>query len=130
MDDFHGRTARGTPTEAAAAWPGGPAVFDSPPTGYGESANQSVQITIGKDGLVDVVKIDPRALRQGADGLAALTRQALRAAQQDWFGKIAQHDPATGAEDRLNAKVEEMQAEYSRRMEEVTSKIASLRRDR
>jgi hypothetical protein len=132
MDDFRKRPAGrdATPAEAAPAWPGGPAALDSPPTGYGASANKSVQVTIAADGLVDTVKIDPRALRNDAQALSELTRQAVREAQQDWFGRLAEHDPAPGSEDRLRTKLEEIHAEYSHRMEEINRMIAGLMRNR
>ena len=132
MNDFRKRPAgrEATPAKAASAWPGGPAALDSPPTGYGASEKDSVQVTIGTDGLVDTVKIDPRALRQDAQTLGELTRQAVREAQRDWFGRLAEHDPAPGAEERLRAKLEEIHAEYSHRMEEINRVIAGLTRNR
>ena len=132
MDDFRKRPAGrdATPAEAPSVWPGGPAALDSPPTGYGASANKSVQVTIGTDGLVDTVKIDPRALRQDSQTLSELTRQAVREAQRDWFGRLAEHDPGPGSEDRLRAKLEEIHEEYSHRMEEINRLIASLMRNR
>ncbi len=66
MDDFRGRPAARGVTEAETAWPGGPPAVDSPPTGHGTSDNKSVQVTIGTDGLLDTVKVDPRAMRHGA----------------------------------------------------------------
>ncbi|GAB2814068.1 hypothetical protein GCM10027176_18290 [Actinoallomurus bryophytorum] len=132
MDDFRKRPARrdATPADSASVWPGGPAAPDSPPTGRGASDNGNVQVTIGTDGLVDTVKIDPRALRQDAQALGELTRQAVREAQQDWFGRLAEHDPAPGSEDRLRTKLEEIHAEYSHRMEEINRVIAGLMRNR
>jgi hypothetical protein len=132
MGDLRKRPAGrdATPAEAASVWPGGPAALDSPPTGYGASKNESVQVTIGTDGLVDTVKIDPRALRQDAQALSELTRQAVREAQQDWFCQLAEHDPAPGSEDRLRTRLEEIHAEYSHRMEEINRVLAGLMRNR
>lgn len=132
MADFRERPVRRAeaPAKAAPAWPGGPAALDNPPTGHGASANKSVQVTIGTDGLVDTVEIDPRALRQDARTLGELTRQAVREAQRDWFGRLAEHDPGSGSDDRLRAKLEEIQAEYSHRMEEINRVIAGLMRTR
>jgi YbaB/EbfC DNA-binding family protein len=128
VDDSGGRPTAGRP--AAAAWPGGPAASESPPTGRGASANDSVRVTIGADGLVDTVTIDPRAFRKGSEVVAELTREAIREAQRDWFGRLAEHDPAPGAEDRLRTRLEEIQADYSRRMEEINRAMAALMRQR
>jgi hypothetical protein len=132
LDDFRRRPAGrdGAAEPAGAAWPGGPPASGTPPTGHGTSANKSVQVTIGSDGLVDTVTIDPRALRQGAEAVAELTREAVRAAQRDWFGRLAPQDPAAGAEDRLRARLAEIHAEFSQRMEEINRVVAGLRRSR
>jgi YbaB/EbfC DNA-binding family len=108
------------------AWPGGPAAADSPHTGRGSSKDESVTVTIGTDGLVDTVAINPRALRQGAQAIEELTREAVREAQRDWFGRLAAQDPAPASEERLRARLEEIQAEYSHRMEEINRLMAGL----
>ncbi|MDN3354413.1 YbaB/EbfC family nucleoid-associated protein [Actinomadura sp. DC4] len=129
MADFRKRSA-GKDEAPASAWPGGPAALEKPPTGHGASADDNVRVTIGTDGLVDTVEINPRALRQDARTLGELTREAVRAAQRDWFGRLADHDPGPASEDRLRARLEEIQAEYSQRMEEINRVIAGLMRSR
>lgn len=128
MDDTRGRSrGRGvTPESGGTAWPDGPAAPASPPTGRGASKDESVKVTIGTDGLVDTVTINPRALRKGAQALEELTREAVREAQRDWFGGLATHDPAPASEERLRTRLEEIHAEYSLRMEEINRLMAGL----
>ncbi|WUV04371.1 YbaB/EbfC family nucleoid-associated protein [Actinoallomurus sp. NBC_01490] len=128
MDDTRSRPPRrgATPESSGRAWPGGPVAPASPPTGHGASEDESVKVTIGTDGLVDTVAINPRALRKGAQALEELTREAVREAQRDWFGRLGEHDPAVASEDQLRAKLEEINAEYSLRMEEINRLIAGL----
>jgi hypothetical protein len=128
MDDTRSRPRRrgATPESSGTAWPDGPAAPASPPTGHGASDDESVKVTIGTDGLVDTVTINPRALRKGAQALEELTREAVREAQRDWFGRLAEHDQAAASQERLRAKLEEISAEYSHRMEEINRLMAGL----
>jgi DNA-binding protein YbaB len=89
--------------------------------------SESVRVTIGDDGLVDTVTIDPRAMRKGAEAVAELTREAVRQAQRDWF---AGHEATPDSEDRLRERLREIQADYSHRMEEINRALAGLMRGR
>ncbi len=129
-NDAHRPPAGRSTAEAETAWPGGPPAVASPPVGHGASANRSVRVTIGTDGLVDSVTVDPRSMRQGSEAFAELTRQAVRAAQRDWFGKLAEQSPASDAGERLRARLDEINDEYSHRMEEINQMIAGLRNTR
>src|SRR4051812_47033689 len=115
------RHKSGSSDSVKAAWPGGPA---SPPSGYGASDGETVEVMIGGDGLVEAVTIDPRALKQDVSALADSVRHAVREAQEDWFAQLAEHDGGPAAEGRLRKRLDEIDEEYSRRMEEIQRLIS------
>jgi uncharacterized protein len=101
-----------------------PAVPGGSFSGGGASADGTVKVTIGKDGFAEQVDIDPRVFRNGTEALAERIREAIRAAQKDWFQKLAQarsgEDEAAAARDkRLQDRFDEINAIYSQRMQEL-----------
>jgi DNA-binding protein YbaB len=92
--------------------------------------NESVRVTIGSDGLVDTLTIDPRALRQGSEALAELTREAVRKAQRDWFVTKTGPEATRESQERLQARLEEIRADYDQRMAEINRAIAGVARNR
>ncbi|GAA3845739.1 hypothetical protein GCM10022226_81410 [Sphaerisporangium flaviroseum] len=100
------------------------------------SDDKSVQVTIGANGLVERVEIDPRTLRQGSEALAELTRDAMRHAQEDYFRRLAQTtapehaEKARAAKEQLQRRLDEIDARYSERMQELHALLDRLSRDR
>jgi DNA-binding protein YbaB len=102
-------------------------------TGSGASADGTVKVAIGKDGFADRVDIDPRVLRAGSEALAERIRDAIRAAQKDWFQKLAQarsdEDVAAAArETHLQDRFDEINAIYAQRMQELHAMFDRLSR--
>ncbi|MCA2187283.1 hypothetical protein [Nonomuraea cavernae] len=64
------------------------------------SEDESVQVTIGSNGLVERIQMDPRVMRGGPEEVAGLARDAMRNAQQDWFRQLAQAKSAHASEAR------------------------------
>jgi YbaB/EbfC DNA-binding family protein len=93
--------------------------------GHGWSDDKSVQVTIAENGLVERVEIDPRTMRRGSEALAELTRDAMRNAQEDWFRGLAeamapeQAERARAAKERLRQRLDEIDARYTQRMQDL-----------
>lgn len=95
-----------------------------PLSGYGESDDKAVRVTIGEDGLVEVVAIDPRAMRRGSEALAELARAAMHQAQEDWFRRLTRakadrEEQMRTARERLQEKLDEIDAVHARRMQDL-----------
>jgi DNA-binding protein YbaB len=102
-------------------------------TGSGASADGTVKVAIGEDGFADRVDIDPRVLRAGSEALAERIRDAIRAAQKDWFQKLAQarsdEDVAAAAREKhLQDRFDEINAIYAQRMQELHAMFDRLSR--
>jgi uncharacterized protein len=124
----HGST--GSEQDEQSAVPGRPGGSF---TGSGASADGTVTITIGKDGFADQVDIDPRVFRAGAEALAERVRDAIRAAQKDWFQKLAQamsekDEAAAAREKHLQDRFDEINTVYAQRMQELHAMFDRLSR--
>jgi hypothetical protein len=100
--------------------------------GHGLSNDKSVQVKIGEDGLVELVEIDPRALRRGSEVLAKVAQEAMRNAQEDWFHRrfqvtvLERAERASTTKDRLQQKLGEIDARFAQRMQEIHEALDAL----
>lgn len=96
-------------------------------SGYGASANKRIVVTIGNDGLVDSVDVDPQVLRWGTDELTRLIQEAMCEAQRDWFRQFTERirsEMAFAEKSRLQKKLDEIDEDYIRQMEDLSRIIA------
>ncbi|MEV0592910.1 YbaB/EbfC family nucleoid-associated protein [Nonomuraea cavernae] len=104
--------------------------------GQGFSGDRSVRVTIGGDGLVELVDMDPRVMRRGSEELAELAAEALRNAQEDWFRRFAQataplrEERARDIQERLRKSLEQNAQMYAYRTREIQETLAKLSQDR
>ncbi|MFG1775209.1 YbaB/EbfC family nucleoid-associated protein [Micromonospora sp. NPDC049051] len=92
-----------------------------------EAADGRVRVTLGTDGRVSAVDIDPRVLREGSEYLADELRRAVNAALD------GQDDDATTAEPMpdlaaLTATVERLQNQGLRQMREISQTVSETMR--
>ncbi|MER7419949.1 YbaB/EbfC family nucleoid-associated protein [Micromonospora peucetia] len=91
-----------------------------------EAADGRIRVTLGTDGRVSSVDIDPRVLREGSEYLAAELRQAVNAAldgQDD--GATAEAMPDLAA---VTATVERLQDQGLRQMREISQAVSETMR--
>ncbi|MEU5937892.1 YbaB/EbfC family nucleoid-associated protein [Micromonospora sp. NPDC047548] len=92
----------------------------------GEAADGRIRVTLGTDGRVSAVDLDPRVLREGAEHLAEELRRAVNAALD------GQDDPATSEPmpdlAAMTATVERLQDQGLRQMREISQAISETMR--
>ncbi|MEU6074472.1 YbaB/EbfC family nucleoid-associated protein [Micromonospora sp. NPDC047074] len=92
-----------------------------------EAADGRIRVTLGGDGRVSAVEIDPRVLREGSEYLADELRQAVNTALD------AQDDGAVAAEPMpdlaaLNSTIERLQDQGLRQMREISQAVSETMR--
>ncbi|MGN9916672.1 YbaB/EbfC family nucleoid-associated protein [Micromonospora palomenae] len=92
----------------------------------GEAADGRIRVTLGTDGRVSAVDLDPRVLREGAEHLAEELRRAVNAALD------GQDDPAAAEPmpdlAAMTATVERLQDQGLRQMREISQTISETMR--
>ena len=92
----------------------------------GEAADGRIRVTVGTDGRVSAVDLDPRVLREGAEHLAEEVRRAVNAALD------GQDDPAADEPmpdlAAMTATVERLQDQGLRQMREISQAISETMR--
>ncbi|MBM0256591.1 YbaB/EbfC family nucleoid-associated protein [Micromonospora sp. 4G55] len=93
----------------------------------GEAADGRIRVTLGTDGRVSAVDLDPRVLREGAEHLAEELRRAVNAALdgQDDDPAAAEPMPDLAA---MTATVERLQDQGLRQMREISQAISDTMR--
>ncbi|MEV4493650.1 YbaB/EbfC family nucleoid-associated protein [Micromonospora coxensis] len=91
-----------------------------------EAADGRIRVTLGTDGRVSAIEIDPRVLRDGSEHLADELRRAVNAA-------LDGQDPGVGAEPMpdlaaMTATVERIQDQGLRQMREMSLAISEAMR--
>jgi DNA-binding protein YbaB len=103
-------------------------------TGRGRSPDGSVRARVGGDGLIELVRLRPEAMRLDPSALAGQVCAAVRSAQQSFarqatdvrasvLGTAAPPDPVALAE-----RLEQAQAGFARRIEEFGRALDALHR--
>ncbi|MEU7930193.1 YbaB/EbfC family nucleoid-associated protein [Micromonospora echinofusca] len=92
-----------------------------------EAAEGRIRVTLGTDGRVSAVDIDPRVLREGSEYLAAELRQAVNAALdgQDDGGATTEPMPDLAA---MTATIERLQDQGLRQMREISQAVSETMR--
>ncbi|MGN9766607.1 YbaB/EbfC family nucleoid-associated protein [Micromonospora sp. SD12] len=92
-----------------------------------EAAEGRIRVTLGTDGRVSAVDIDPRVLREGSEYLAAGLRQAVNAALdgQDDGGTTTEPMPDLAA---MTATIERLQDQGLRQMREISQAVSETMR--
>ncbi|MGK5742932.1 YbaB/EbfC family nucleoid-associated protein [Micromonospora sp. URMC 103] len=92
-----------------------------------EAADGRIRVTVGTDGRVSAIEIDPRVLRDGSDHLADELRLAVNAALdgQDDGTAAAEPMPDLAA---ITATVERLQDQSLRQMREMSQAISETMR--
>jgi DNA-binding protein YbaB len=96
--------------------PGSP---DKTAVGRGAAANEMIRVTVGGNGLIRDVHIDPRAMRLDPDTMAAQLRDAVLAAQKDLlrqFKAKKQQKDADSRLEQLDKKLTEVHEAYVHQM--------------
>ncbi|NYF55393.1 YbaB/EbfC family nucleoid-associated protein [Micromonospora purpureochromogenes] len=92
----------------------------------GEAADGRIRVTLGTDGRVSAVDLDPRVLREGAEHLAEELRRAVNAALD------GQDDPAAAEPmpdlAAMTTTVERLQDQGLRQMREISQAISETMR--
>lgn len=92
----------------------------------GEAADGRIRVTLGTDGRVSAVDLDPRVLREGAEHLAEELRRAVNAALD------GQDDPAAAEPmpdlAAMTATVERLQDQGLRQMREISQAVSDTMR--
>ncbi|MGN9891487.1 YbaB/EbfC family nucleoid-associated protein [Micromonospora sp. L31] len=92
----------------------------------GEAADGRIRVTLGTDGRVSAIDLDPRVLREGAEHLAEELRRAVNAALD------GQDDPAAAEPmpdlAAMTATVERLQDQGLRQMREISQTISETMR--
>ncbi|WP_433387894.1 YbaB/EbfC family nucleoid-associated protein [Micromonospora sp. KLBMP9576] len=92
-----------------------------------EAADGRIRVTVGTDGRVSAVDIDPRVLREGSEHLAAELRRAVNSALdgQDDGADAVEPMPDLAA---LSATVERLQDQGLRQMREISQTVSETMR--
>ncbi|MCG5220755.1 YbaB/EbfC family nucleoid-associated protein [Streptosporangium sp. KLBMP 9127] len=93
--------------------------------GVGEAAGGLVSAEVGADGLLAVLRLNPRALRLGSEPLAEHIVSAVRTAQRDRLSQVAPDEPpAAGTEPAaLVGRLDEMEIRANRDFERLTATL-------
>jgi hypothetical protein len=100
-------------------------------SGSGTGASGLVIASVGSDGLLARLRLDPRALRLGSHDLAELIVGAVRAAQEEHLAQAPDEpeqpeDPE--AERRLSSRLDELEVGAVRDFERLTSALDEVLR--
>lgn len=92
-----------------------------------EAADGRIRVTLGTDGRVSAIDIDPRVLREGSEYLAAELRQAVNAALdgQDDGAAATESMPDLAA---VTATVERLEDQGLRQMREISQAVSETMR--
>ncbi|PZF94777.1 YbaB/EbfC family nucleoid-associated protein [Micromonospora deserti] len=90
-----------------------------------EAADGRIRVTIGTDGRVSDVDIDPRVLREGSEYLATELRHAVNGALDGQDDGAAEPMPDLAA---MTATVERLQDESLRQMREISRAVSETMR--
>jgi DNA-binding protein YbaB len=99
--------------------------------GFGEAARGLVGATVGADGLLENVRIAPRALRLDSQELAEQVLAAVRAAQQDQLaraGEPADDLPPALAPETMAKRLDAFEAEALDRFSRMNTSLDELLR--
>ncbi|SEH00958.1 YbaB/EbfC DNA-binding family protein [Nonomuraea solani] len=101
--------------------------------GFGEAARGLVGATVGADGLLERVRIAPRALRLDSQELEEQVLAAVRAAQQDRLARAGEPAPADEvppalAPDTMAKRLDEFEAEALGRFSQMNASLDELLR--
>ncbi|MGC4744082.1 YbaB/EbfC family nucleoid-associated protein [Micromonospora sp. DT201] len=93
----------------------------------GEAADGRLRVTVGSDGRVSAVDLDPRLLREGSEQLAEEFRRAVNAALD---GQAAAEAPTEPMPDlaAMTATVERLQDQGLRQMREISLAVSETMR--
>lgn len=100
---------------------------EPPPTTTAEAANGLVKVTLGTDGRLSAIEIDPKALRSGSEDLATELRTAVNKAL-DQRNKTAHTDEPMPDLEAINATIERLQDQSIRQMREISTAISETMR--
>ncbi|MCM0675857.1 YbaB/EbfC family nucleoid-associated protein [Micromonospora phytophila] len=92
-----------------------------------EAADGRIRVTVGVDGRVSGIDIDPRVLREGSDHLAAELRDAVNAALDGQDDATAAADPVPDLA-ALTTTVERLQDEGLRQLREISQAVGETMR--
>ncbi|MEV4496651.1 YbaB/EbfC family nucleoid-associated protein [Micromonospora arborensis] len=93
----------------------------------GEAADGRVRVTIGSDGRVSAVDLDPRVLREGSEQLAEEFRRAVNAALDGQDEAVTATEPMPDLA-AMTATVERLQDQGLRQMREITLAVSETMR--
>lgn len=99
--------------------------------GFGEAGRGLVGATVGADGLLERVRIAPRALRLDSQELEEQVLAAVRAAQQDRLargGEPADDLPPDLAPETMAKRLDEFEAEALGRFSQMNASLDDLLR--
>ncbi|MEU7803331.1 YbaB/EbfC family nucleoid-associated protein [Micromonospora arborensis] len=93
----------------------------------GEAADGRIRVTVGSDGRVSAVDLDPRVLREGSEQLAEEFRRAVNAALDEQDEAVATAEPMPDLA-AMTATVERLQDQGLRQMREITLAVGETMR--
>ncbi|MGK5443099.1 YbaB/EbfC family nucleoid-associated protein [Micromonospora sp. URMC 105] len=92
-----------------------------------EAADGRIRVTVGVDGRLSAVDLDPRVLREGSDYLADELRRAVNAALDGQAEVVAGTEPMPDLA-AMTATVERLQDQGLRQMREISTAISETMR--
>ncbi|MEV4754456.1 YbaB/EbfC family nucleoid-associated protein [Micromonospora sp. NPDC049559] len=92
-----------------------------------EAADGRIVVTLGTDGRVNAIEINPMVLREGVQYLAEELQSAVNAAL-DERGADARTDEPVADLAALNATIERLQDEGLRQMRQITAGVSDVMR--
>lgn len=92
-----------------------------------EAADGRIRVTVGPDGRVSAIQINPRVLNEGSAYLAAELRQAVNAALDGQNDQVHTTEPMPDLA-AITATVERLQDQSLRQMREMTQAISETMR--
>ncbi|PYC72560.1 hypothetical protein C7C45_09005 [Micromonospora arborensis] len=93
----------------------------------GEAADGRIRVTVGSDGRVSAVDLDPRVLREGSEQLAEEFRRAVNAALDGQDEAVTATEPMPDLA-AMTATVERLQDQGLRQMREITLAVSETMR--
>ena len=92
-----------------------------------EAADGRIRVTLGTDGRVSALDIDPRVLREGSEYLTAELRQAVNAALDGQDDGAAATEPMPDLA-AMTATIERLQDQGLRQMREISQAVSETMR--